>query len=83
MRNTSEHLALPRCAIRLPRVCELTSASRATIWRLVKSDQTFPKPFHISAAITCWHEGEIIDWVSKKMALRTSSASTSRNRRQA
>ena len=60
----------PLKAIRLPRVCELTGASRATIWRLAKSDQTFPKPFHISEAITCWNEGEVIDWLKSKMASR-------------
>ena len=57
-------------AIRVPRVCELTGASRATIWRLVHSDQTFPKPFKISAAITCWHEEEVVEWVRSKMAER-------------
>ena len=68
-------------AIRLPQVCTITGVSRATIWRLVKSDQNFPKPFHISEAITCWHEGEILDWVESKMAKRSSGAPLPHNGR--
>ena len=58
-------------AIRLPRVCDLTGISRATAWRKVKSDPTFPKPFHLSTAITCWDEGEIVNWIESKKATRS------------
>ena len=61
----SEHVA-PSRAVRLPRVCELTGASRSTVWRWVNCDQTFPKPFHLSSAITCWDECEILDWIGSK-----------------
>jgi predicted DNA-binding transcriptional regulator AlpA len=57
-------------AVRLPRVCDLTGASRATLWRWSKADPTFPKPFHLSAAITCWDEGEIFEWLEAKKATR-------------
>jgi predicted DNA-binding transcriptional regulator AlpA len=57
-------------AIRLPRVCDLTGASRATVWRKVKDDATFPKPFHLSTAITCWDEGEVLHWIESKKAER-------------
>ena len=57
-------------AIRVPRVLELTGFSRATLWRMPKTDQTFPKPFHLSPGITCWSEGEVIDWLKYKMANR-------------
>lgn len=57
---------ISRRAIRLPEVCALTGASRATIWRLSKSDPAFPKPFKLSAAITCWDEGEILNWIAAK-----------------
>ena len=60
-------------AVRLPGVCDLTGASRTTIWRWVKDDPSFPKPFRLSAAVTCWDEGEILEWVkSKKDAHRDS-----------
>jgi predicted DNA-binding transcriptional regulator AlpA len=57
-------------AIRLPRVLDLTSVSRATIWRWVKSDQTFPKPFNLSPGITVWDEGELLDWIESKKSER-------------
>jgi predicted DNA-binding transcriptional regulator AlpA len=60
-------------AVRLPRVCDLTGASRSTVWRWVNRDHDFPKPFQLSAAITCWDEGEILDWIeSKKRSGRAS-----------
>jgi predicted DNA-binding transcriptional regulator AlpA len=57
-------------AIRLPRVCDLISSSRATVWRLVKKDPTFPKPFRLSEAITCWDEDELSAWLDAKKAQR-------------
>jgi predicted DNA-binding transcriptional regulator AlpA len=55
---------------RLPRVCDLTCASRATVWRWAKNDLTFPKPFRLSKGVTCWDEGEISAWIEIKKALR-------------
>ena len=55
-------------AVRLPRVCDLTGVSRASIWRWVKSDPTFPRPFHLSEAITCWDEAEVQQWIASKKA---------------
>ena len=57
-------------AIRVPRVLELTGFSRATLWRMPKTDQTFPKPFHLSPGITAWSEAEIVEWLKSKMASR-------------
>jgi predicted DNA-binding transcriptional regulator AlpA len=59
-------------AIRVNDVMRLTGASRPTIWRWSKSDPTFPRPFHLSAAITCWDEREVIAWVESKKARRES-----------
>jgi prophage regulatory protein len=56
-------------AIRLPRVCDLTGASRATIWRWVK-DSTFPAPFHLGPAIAVWDESEVLDWIETKKSAR-------------
>lgn len=47
----------PTRAIRLPRVCDLTGASRPTIWRWVREDSDFPKPFSLSAGIAV-----VVDW---------------------
>lgn len=62
--------ACPCRAVRLPHVCALTGASRTTIWRWAKDDPTFPKPFHLSAAVTCWDEGELLAWIGRKKAQR-------------
>jgi predicted DNA-binding transcriptional regulator AlpA len=58
----------PSRAIRLPSVSNLTGMSRATIWRKVREDSGFPKPFHLSASITVWDEEEILDWLASKKA---------------
>ncbi|HUX30536.1 MAG TPA: AlpA family phage regulatory protein [Thiobacillus sp.] len=60
-------------AIRLPRVCEITASSKATTWRRVQSDPTFPKPFRLSPGVTVWDEAEIIFWLESKKALRDAS----------
>lgn len=57
-------------AIRLPEVMRLTGASRPTIWRWVHADPLFPKPFHLSPAITCWDESELVAWIEVKKAER-------------
>ncbi len=57
-------------AIRLPDVMRMTGASRPTIWRWVHTDPLFPKPFHLSPAITCWDEAEIVHWIEAKKAKR-------------
>lgn len=58
-------------AIRLGRVCDITGASRSTVWRLGLNDPDFPRPFKLSAGITVWDEGEIFAWlVTKKKATR-------------
>ena len=51
-------------------VADLTGMSRATIWRKVKDDATFPKPFRLSDAITVWDEDEILAWIKTKKAVR-------------
>jgi predicted DNA-binding transcriptional regulator AlpA len=61
----------PSRAIRLPEVCRLTGVSRATVWRMIARDPAFPRPFHLSSAITVWDEGEVFAWlVTKKKAAK-------------
>jgi predicted DNA-binding transcriptional regulator AlpA len=60
-------------AVRLPGVCDLTGVSRTTIWRWVKDDPSFPKPFRLSAAVTCWDEDEILEWITSKKDARRGS----------
>jgi predicted DNA-binding transcriptional regulator AlpA len=57
-------------AIRLTELIQLTGVSRPTIWRWTKTDPTFPKPFQLSPAITCWDAQEVTDWIETKKAAR-------------
>jgi predicted DNA-binding transcriptional regulator AlpA len=57
-------------AIRVARVCDLTGASRATVWRWVHDDVGFPRPFKLSERVTCWDEGEVLAWIEAKKAQR-------------
>ena len=70
MKTQSIQINYQTRAIRVPRVLELTGFSRATLWRMPKTDQTFPKPFHLSPGITAWSEAEIVEWLMSKMANR-------------
>ena len=57
-------------AIRLPEVCGLIGASRATVWRLVNRDASFPRPFKLSPAITAWDFSEVLNWLAIKKTER-------------
>lgn len=58
-------------AIRLPEVCRITGASRATVWRWSKTDPYFPRPFKVGPALTAWDEAEIFAWIEGKKSART------------
>jgi predicted DNA-binding transcriptional regulator AlpA len=79
MRSTYTKHVSQGHVIRLPQVCTLTSASRATVWRWVNNDGTFPKPFHLSPGITCWDEVELLAWIASKKAERPSRANRTPN----
>jgi prophage regulatory protein len=57
-------------AVRLNWVCDLTGSSRATVWRWVKGDPAFPRPFKLSEGVTVWDEGEVLDWIEVKKSKR-------------
>lgn len=40
--------------------------SRQTVWRLPKSDPTFPKPIRLTAGCTRWLLSEIETWEESK-----------------
>jgi len=69
-RATSNQAPAPIRAVRLPRVCDLTGASRPTIWRWVRDDASFPKPFSLSAGVTAWDEAEVLAWLQAKKSQR-------------
>jgi len=46
-------------------VCDLTSLSRATIYRLVDSDR-FPRGLKITANRVAWREQAVLDWLASR-----------------
>lgn len=56
--------------VRLPCVCHMTAFSPATVWRKVKNDPRFPRPFKLSEGVTCWDEAEILGWVESRKSER-------------
>lgn len=73
MKRPPNQILAPSRAIRLPRVCDLTGASRPTIWRWVRADASFPKPFSLSVGITAWDEAEVVAWLQAKKSQRSAA----------
>lgn len=60
-------------ALRLPQVCDLIGVSPASIWRWVKQDERFPKPFKVSENVTVWDESELLSWLEDRKATRVTA----------
>jgi len=50
---------------RVPWVCDITTLSRTTIWRLEK-EKKFPKRRRIGNSSVGWRESEILAWISER-----------------
>ena len=59
--QTTERLLPP------PVVCDRTSLSRTTLWRLVRAG-TFPKPVTVSPGRIAWPESAVQSWIASRMA---------------
>ena len=44
-------------------VASTLKVHKVTVWRLSRSDPTFPKPIKLSDRITRWLESDLEDWV--------------------
>ena len=56
--------------LRLKQLLAITNLSPATIWRRVKVDSNFPKPFSIGPNSTAWDEQEVSIWLESCKANR-------------
>lgn len=56
--------------LRLPAVCHAVGASRASVWRWVKNDPSFPKPFSLGKNSTGWDAAELSAWIESRKAAR-------------
>ncbi len=52
--------------IKLPRVKEITTLSRATIYRRMDEGK-FPKQIKLSSRASAWVEQEVLDWIDERI----------------
>jgi len=62
--------AVIKRAIRIEVVSDITSYSKPSIWRKVKTDPDFPNPFSIGPNATAWDEGEVMAWLEERKSER-------------
>ena len=58
--------------IKLPKVCEITTHSPATIYRRMSKGE-FPKQVNLTERSSVWIEEEVFDYVDEKIRLRDKS----------
>ncbi len=59
--------------IKLPEVMEITTLSRASIYRLI-ADGDFPKQVKLSTRACAWVEQDVLNWLNERINSRYSSA---------
>jgi len=59
--------------IKLPKVMEITTLSRASIYRLI-ADGDFPKQVKLSTRACAWVEQDVLNWLNDRINSRHSSA---------
>jgi prophage regulatory protein len=52
--------------LRLPQVCEITGLKRSMIYQM-ETERRFPRRIKISDRAVGWVEGEVRDWVAKRI----------------
>ncbi|WP_410004074.1 helix-turn-helix transcriptional regulator [Cellvibrio sp. QJXJ] len=52
--------------LRINQLCKKLSVSRPTLYRIMNSDQSFPKPIALTPSINVFNEMEIDNWIELK-----------------
>jgi predicted DNA-binding transcriptional regulator AlpA len=52
--------------LRVPHVCEALSCSRKTLWRIRRTDPSFPQPRKITAGISGWLQSDLDKWLEAR-----------------
>ncbi|WP_429141073.1 helix-turn-helix transcriptional regulator [Aeromonas veronii] len=55
--------------IKLKYVIEMTTLSKATIYRLM-SKGAFPSAVHLGARAVAWRQSDVIEWIDSKVSAR-------------
>lgn len=65
-------------ALRLPEVLDIVGISRTSLYRLLNSDPTFPRPYKLSPGITVWDAEDVHNYLSlKKLDVQNASVRAS------
>jgi predicted DNA-binding transcriptional regulator AlpA len=48
----------------------LGGASTATVYRLLRTDETFPRPLQLGRRMTRWSRADVVAWVASRPAAR-------------
>lgn len=51
--------------LKISKVCEMTSLSKPTIYRLINRG-VFPKQIKLSIRSSGWYEQEVVDWIKSR-----------------
>lgn len=52
--------------LNVDQVAEMLAVSRATIWRYVAANGTFPQPLKLSPGCSRWYAEEVEDWLDTR-----------------
>jgi prophage regulatory protein len=58
--------------LRLPQVCKVTGLCRSMVYQL-EADQQFPRRIKIGVRAVGWIEGEVQEWLTKRIELSRTS----------
>lgn len=56
--------------LRVRQVADTLGIGVSSVWRLAKTDPSFPKPFCLSPRVTVWDNSEVAAYVETKKAER-------------
>lgn len=59
-----------RRVLKLATVCDMLDASKSSIWRWLREDPSFPRPFKLGPQLTVWDAVEIEAWIAVKSSAR-------------
>jgi prophage regulatory protein len=59
-----------RRTLRVRHVATTLDVGVSSVWRMVKEDDQFPRPFKLSPRVTVWDSDELDSYIQKKAALR-------------
>lgn len=55
--------------LKLPEVMAMTALSRSSIYAFIQQN-TFPKPIPLGKRAVGWPEGEVLEWINQRAAMR-------------